>query len=155
MLSVLIAGSTVAGCSDPSPEPATSPTAAAPGAPNTEQPGASAVLDNGPSGAPDSGPPGAAAAQVDEPPGVIACGKAVRAVRDATLMNPGVIADITAATGTADAPVADAAQNLSAAYRTAVAAHDTDAEPDAVAAVSAAAAELVKICDDSGLGTAG
>jgi len=132
MLSVLIAGSTVAGCSDPSPEP----TAAAPSAPGSE-------------------PSGAAAAQADEPPGAIACGKAVRAVQDATLMNPGVITDITAATGTADAPVADAAQNLSAAYNKAVAAHDTDAEPDAVAAVSAAAAELVKICDDSGLETVG
>lgn len=147
MLSVLIAGGPVAGCSDPSPDAATSPTAAAPSAPANEPPGASA--------APDNGPPGAAAAQVDEPPGTIACGKAVQAVRNATLMNPGVITDITAATGTADAPVADAAQRLSAAYSKAVAAHDTDAEPDAVAAVSAAAAELVKICGDSGLETAG
>ena len=132
MLSVLVAGSTVAGCSDPSPKP----TAAAPSAPGSE-------------------PSGAAAAQADEPPGAIACGKAVRAVRDATLMNPGVITDIVAATGTADAPVADAARDLSAAYSKAVAAHDTDAEPDAVAAVSAAAAELVQICDDSGLETVG
>jgi vacuolar-type H+-ATPase subunit H len=70
-------------------------------------------------------------------------------------MNPGVITDITDATRTADAPVADAAQDLSTAYRKAIAAHDTEAEPDAVAAVSAAAAELVKICGDSGLETAG
>jgi len=132
MLSVLIAGCTVAGCAHQSHEP---PAAAA--------------------SASDNEPSGAAAALVDEPPGTIACGKAVQAVREATLMNPDVITDIANAAGTADAPVADAAQDLSAAYSKAVAAHDTDAEPDAVAAVSAAAAELVKICDDSGLETAG
>jgi hypothetical protein len=70
-------------------------------------------------------------------------------------MNPGVVADITTASGTADAPVADAARALSTAYTRAVAAHGTDAEPDAVAAVSAAAAELVAICGDSGLETVG
>lgn len=137
MLPVLITGSTVAGCSHGSPGPATPPTAAT----------ASAVGGN------ES--PGASAAPVDEPPGAIACGKAAQAVRDATLMTPGVISDITLATGTADAPVADAAQRLSAAYAKAVTAHDTEAEPDAVAAVSAAAAELVTICNDSGLETVG
>jgi len=136
--SVLIFGSLVgvsmiAACSSPSSEPASAPPAKASSAPVT----------------------GASALPVDEPPGAIACGKATRAVSDASLMNPGVVADITAASGTADAPVADAAQALSAAYTKAVAAHDTDAEPDAVAAVSAAAAELVKICGDSGLETVG
>ncbi|MGW4945506.1 hypothetical protein ACWEOZ_28390 [Actinoplanes sp. NPDC004185] len=127
----LVGGSMIAACSSPAPEPASPPPAGASSAP-----------------APSATP-------VDEPPGAIACGKAVRAVSDASLMNPGVVADITAASATADAPVADAAQALSAAYTNAVAAHDTDAEPDAVAAVSAAAAELVKICGDSGLETAG
>jgi hypothetical protein len=91
----------------------------------------------------------------DEPPGTIACGKAIRAVRDATLMNPGVIADITNAAATADAPVTDAAQRLSEAYDKAVAAHNKDTEPDAIAAVSGAGAELIQICTDSGLETVG
>jgi hypothetical protein len=137
-LSVLIAGSllaagTVVGCSSPSARPASAP----PASPSPSR------------------APAASAAPVDEPPGAIACDKAVRAVSDASLMNPGVIADITTASGTADAPVADAAQVLSTAYTRAVAAHGTDAEPDAVAAVSAAAAELVAICGDSGLETVG
>jgi hypothetical protein len=70
-------------------------------------------------------------------------------------MNPGVVTDITAAAATADAPVLEAAQALSAAYTEAVAAHGTDAEPDAIAAVSAAAAELTRICAASGLEVAG
>jgi hypothetical protein len=131
----LVGGSMIAACSRSAPEPSSPPPAEASSA--------------------STGPAEASSAPVDEPPGVIACGKAVRAVSEASLMNPGVVADITAASATADAPVADAAQALSAAYTKAVAAHDTDAEPDAVAAVSAAAAELVKICGDSGLETAG
>jgi hypothetical protein len=91
----------------------------------------------------------------DDLPGTVACGKAARALSDGTLMNPGVITDITHAAGTADAPVADAADHLSEAYTEAVGAHGTDAEPDAVAAVSRAAAELIKICRDSGLETVG
>jgi hypothetical protein len=66
-----------------------------------------------------------------------------------------VVTDIADAAGTADAPVADAAQTLATAYTTAVAAHGQATEPDAIAAVSAAAAELVKICSDSGLETVG
>jgi hypothetical protein len=128
MLPVLIAGSLTAGCSHEAHEPTSALPSAAPSAPT---------------------------APVDDPPGAIVCGKAVRAVRAATLMDPGVVTDISTAAGTADAPVADAVQALSAAYTEAVAAHDTDAEPDAVAAVSAAAADLVEICGDSGLETAG
>ena len=128
MMSVVIAGSLLTGCTDPA-DVATPP--------------------------PQTAASSATSAQVDEPPGSIACARAVRAVREATLMNPDVITDITAAAGTADAPVADAAQRLSAAYDAAVTAHDTDTEPDAVAAVSGAAAELVAICGDSGLGPAG
>ena len=125
-VSVLLAGSLTGGCSQATPVPAPKPTAPTP-----------------------------AAAPADEPPGTLACGKAVDAVRDATLMNPGVVTAITAASGTADAPVADAAQTLGKAYTKAISAHGTEAEPDAVAAVSAAAAELVKICGESGLETAG
>ncbi len=125
---VVIAGVLLSGCSDATNEPAPAP----------------------PSSAPSASP-----TPLDEPPGTIACGKAVRAVRDASLMNPGVVSDIAGSSGTADAPVADAAQALSQAYTKAIAAQGTEEEPDAVAAVSAAAAELVKICGDSGLETAG
>jgi len=124
-------------------------------------PGCSGPPDNPPAPAisgPASTPavePSAVEPSADEPPGAIACGKAALAVRDATLMNPGVITDITRASGTADAPVADAAQHLSEAYTEAAGAHGTGAEPDAVAAVSAAAAELLKICSDSGLAAVG
>ena len=127
----LVVASLLAGCSNTSDSPApTAPAAVAPSASAAEPP-------------------------VDEPPGAIVCGKAVDAVRGATLMNPGVVTDISGAAGTADAPVADAAQELSGAYAKAVAARDTGNEPDAVAAVSAAAAELIKVCGDSGLGTVG
>jgi hypothetical protein len=128
LLSVLIAGSMAACSSDTPTDPAPAPTTA---------------------------PPTASVAPIDEPPGTIACGKAVRALRDATLMNPGVITDITNAAVTADAPVAEAAQTLSAAYAKAITAHGTPTEPDAVAAVSGAAAELAKTCSDSGLETVG
>jgi hypothetical protein len=104
---------------------------------------------------PPSAATSASLAPADDPPGALACGEAVRAVRDATLMNPGVITDITNAAGTADAPIAAAALRLSAAYTVALAAHDKDTEPDAIAAVSGAAAELVELCSDSGLQTAG
>jgi hypothetical protein len=130
LLPALIVGSSLAACSNPAAEPQPAPPSAAPA-------------------------PAASTAAPDDPPGTIACGKAVGAVREATLMNPGVITAITAAAGTADAPVADAAQRLSEAYTKAVAAHNKDTEPDAIAAVSAAAAELVAICNDSGLETAG
>src|SRR5688500_3663438 len=93
-LPVLIAGSllaagTVVCCSSPAAEPVSAPPAS------------------------PSPAPGPSATPVDEPPGAIACDKAVRAVSEASLMNPGVVADITTASGTADAPVADAAQALS------------------------------------------
>jgi len=134
--SVLIAGFVAAGCSvddrgTPAPTPA--PVVAPPNA----------------SGQPNLSAP------VDDPPGAMTCGRVVRAVRDATLMVPGVVTDVVQASDTADAPVADAAQRLSARYTAAVAAHGTDGEPDAVAAVSAAAAEMVDVCADSGLETTG
>ncbi|GAB1689675.1 hypothetical protein [Krasilnikovia sp. M28-CT-15] len=99
--------------------------------------------------------PSSASAAVDDPPGTITCTKLTRAIADGTLMEPGVVDDIVATSRTADAPVADAARRLGEAYAAAVAAHGTENEPDAVAAVSAAGAEMSAVCIDSGLETAG
>jgi hypothetical protein len=99
--------------------------------------------------------PPSPSARADDPPGTLTCGKVIRAVREATLMVPGVVAEVAGASATADAPVADAARRLSAAYTAATTARGTDGEPDAVAGVSAAAAEMVDVCADSGLETVG
>ncbi|AGZ39641.1 hypothetical protein AFR_06760 [Actinoplanes friuliensis DSM 7358] len=125
LLLVLIAAVTT-GCSDDTQPPAAAPT-----------------------------PSASVAAQLDDPPGTLTCTKVVSAVREGTLMTPGVVTDIVTASTTADAPVADEAQRLSTAFTAAVAAHNTDNEPDAIAAVSAAAAAMVKVCGDSGLETVG
>lgn len=101
-----------------------------------------------------AGSPSVSAA-VDDPPGSLTCGKAVVALRDGTLMNPGVVEDIAGTAGTADAPVADAAQRLATAFAAAIKAEGDEEEPDAIAAVSAAGAELARICADSGLETTG
>jgi hypothetical protein len=112
----------------------------------SDEPGTDAVA---PAGSPS------AAAAADDPPGSLACGKAVTALRDGTLMTAGVVQDITDAAGTADAPVAAAAQRLSVAFASAIKAEGDEEEPDAIAAVSAAGAEMVRICGDSGLETTG
>jgi phage terminase large subunit-like protein len=91
----------------------------------------------------------------DDPPGSFACALLAEAVADASLMDEGVAAGIMRASATADAPVADAAERLLDAYTGAVAARSSDAEPDAVAAVSAAAADMSGVCSDSGLSTTG
>jgi hypothetical protein len=70
-------------------------------------------------------------------------------------MDPGVVDAIVRASRTADAPVADAAERLAASYASAVAAHGSESEPDAIAAVSVAGADMTKVCDDSGLDTVG
>ena len=62
---------------------------------------------------------------------------------------------IVRASRTADAPVADAAERLAAAYASAVAAHGQESEPDAIAAVSVAGADMTGVCADSGLDTVG
>jgi hypothetical protein len=100
-------------------------------------------------------PSPASLAAADEPPGTIACGRIAEAVEAATLMQPGVITCVNASTATADAPVADAAARLQQAYEQAVKAQGSEDEPDLVAAVSAAAADMVSVCADSGLETAG
>jgi hypothetical protein len=70
-------------------------------------------------------------------------------------MEPGVVTHIVTAATTADAPVADAAQRLATAYAKATASGNTAQEPDAVAAVSAAAADMSGVCTESGLESAG
>ncbi len=93
-------------------------------------------------------------APVDDPPGLLTCRALAAAVRDASLMQPGVVQAVVTASRTADAPVADAAAALGEAYAKALASHDTQSEPDAIAAVSAAAADMSQVCADSGLDSA-
>jgi hypothetical protein len=99
--------------------------------------------------------PSASATEVDDPPGTITCDKLAEAVADSTLMEPGGVDDIVAASSTADAPVADSAHRLATAYASALTAKGSDGEPDAIAAVSAAGADMSGICADSGLETVG
>jgi hypothetical protein len=98
---------------------------------------------------------GASPSEVDDPPGAITCRRLEDAVHDATLMDPGVVDAIVTASATADAPVADAAHRLAAAYASAVTAKGSDSEPDAIAAVSKAGADMAGVCADSGLETVG
>lgn len=98
--------------------------------------------------------PSVSAAPSDDPPGLLTCRELAVAVRDASLMEPGVVQSVVAASGTADAPVADAAAALGQAYAQALSSHGTQSEPDAIAAVSAAAADMSQVCADSGLDTA-
>ena len=91
----------------------------------------------------------------EDVPGEVACRALVAAVRDATLMNTGVVDTIGTASSTADAPIADAGRRLADAYRAATAARGTDTEPDAVAAVSAAGADMTRVCQESGLDAVG
>ena len=137
----VLAAVLLAGCSAPAEAPKTAPAPSA---------GASA---GAPAGASAGAPAGASA--VDEPPGTLACHKIGEAARAGSLMQPGVVTDVTRSTATADAPVADAAGRLQEAYERAVRAQGSENEPDLVAAVSAAAAEMVSVCADSGLETAG
>ena len=108
---------------------------------------------------PASAPPATIATSVEPSvgnlPGADACRLLRAAVTDATLMDPGVAAAIAGSAADADAPIADAAQRLLSAYDRAVASSGTEGEPDAVAAVSAAGADLTEVCDESGLDTVG
>ena len=112
---------------------------------------------------PAPGPPAAAAssgetgtvAGPDNPPGTRTCSLLVQGVRNASLMQPGVVDAVVAASRSADAPIADAARRLAAAYASAVAARNTQEEPDAIANVSAAGAEMAGVCNDAGLESTG
>jgi hypothetical protein len=126
------------------PQPIVSPSA-----------GSAPAASNGASGNAPAPTASDDAAVVDDPPGSMACGELQDAVTGATLMEAGVVDRIVRYSGTADAPVADSAQRLAVAYAAAVAAHGSDNEPDAVAAVSVAGADMTKICDESGLDTVG
>jgi len=94
-------------------------------------------------------------AVVDDPPGTATCALLADAIGKANLMQDGIVDGIVAASSTADAPVADAAQRLAGTYRTAVEASGQASEPDAIADVSAAAADMSSVCADSGLRTVG
>ena len=148
---VLLASAALAGCSHDAttptkpnlPSTASAPAAsaqvAAPSAPATVS--AAAVL-------PTAEPDGA-------PPGTETCAELGTAVSEATLMQPGIVDRIVAASAPADAPVADAARRLATAYAAAIAAKGAAREPDAVAAVSAAAADMDGVCNESGLESSG
>ncbi|HET6478561.1 MAG TPA: hypothetical protein VFG35_00765 [Actinoplanes sp.] len=94
-------------------------------------------------------------ASVDDPPGSLTCTALAATIADGTLMTPGVVDDVVRAGTTADAPVADAAERLAAAYAAAISAAGSEQEPDAVAAVVAAASDMSSVCSDSGLRTVG
>jgi hypothetical protein len=128
------------------PQPIVSPSAGSAPAP---------TASNGASGNAAAPTASDGATVFDDPPGSMACGELRDAVTGATLMEAGVVDRIVRYSSSADAPVADSAQRLAAAYAAAVAAHGTDNEPDAVAAVSVAGADMSTICDESGLDTVG
>ncbi|MEU4239873.1 hypothetical protein [Actinoplanes sp. NPDC026619] len=91
----------------------------------------------------------------DDPSGSAACARLAAAVAAGSLMDAGVADDIVSSSRTADAPLADSADRLEAAYRAAVAAAGKADEPDKVAAVSAAASDMSGVCAESGLQTVG
>ncbi|GAB2596928.1 hypothetical protein Aab01nite_72380 [Paractinoplanes abujensis] len=91
----------------------------------------------------------------EDPPGAQACAALAQAIEDSSLMTEGVVDAVVRASATADAPVADAAERLRTAYGKAVSSAGTESEPDAVAAVSAAASDMSSVCSDSGLRTVG
>ena len=156
---VSVSVAVLAGCSGGDDRP-TAPTA--PGV-STSMSGASGQIPSGPAGVPGPGPsvaglPGAGqsgGALIDDPPGLVTCAHLAAAIEAGTLMVPGIVDGIANASRTADAPVADAADRLKSAYARAVAASNTANEPDAVAAVSAAASDMSGVCADSGLRTVG
>jgi hypothetical protein len=96
-----------------------------------------------------------AGAMADDPAGAVTCAQLAVAIAAGSLMTPGVVDGIVAASWTADAPLADAARRLDAAYRAAVAAADKDDEPDKIAAVGGAASDMSAVCVESGLRTFG
>jgi len=91
----------------------------------------------------------------NDPSGTTTCHLLAQAVLNATLMDPGTVDQIVATGSTADAPLAEAAHRLATTYATALAAKGRDDEPEMIAAVSAAGAEMTTVCQDSGLDTVG
>jgi hypothetical protein len=145
---------TVSGCDQDKPTPPASfSTHPATGSPAAQPPSPP------PAGSLAAQPPAQSSVPTAEvsgaPPGTRTCSDLTTAITRATLMDPGVVARIAAASATADAPVADAAQRLAAAYAKAAISKGTSQEPDAVAAVSAAAADMAGVCEESGLESVG
>lgn len=123
--------------------------------PAAASPAMSPSTDPSATGPSTTGPSTTDPSATDDEPGTVVCGALASAINDGTLMNPGIVDAIVAASGTADAPIADAARRLAASYATATAAVGTEDEPDAVAEVSATAADMSDICGESGLDTVG
>jgi hypothetical protein len=125
--------------------------------PPSARPASPAAQSASPAAPPQlSTPPGVPTAEASGAlPGTRTCADLSAAISRANLMEPGVVDRIVAAASTADAPVADAAQRLATAYAKATRSKNTAQEPDAVAAVSAAAADMAGVCDESGLESAG
>jgi hypothetical protein len=131
----------LAGCGHSTPSPQAPPAAR----PATTS---AAARPSAPAGVPTAEDSGAL-------PGTRTCADLNAAVSQASLMEPGVVDGIVAASSTADAPVADAARRLAAAYARATTSKGTVQEPDTVAAVSAAAADMAGVCAESGLESVG
>jgi len=136
----------LAGCgrdaTAPSTPASTAPTSLAPGVANATEPSG-------------TGAPQSSVEPFGAPPGTLTCAELGDSIRRASLMQQGVVDGIIRTSGTADAPVASAAQRLAAAYAVAVVAKGSEGEPDAVAAVSAAAVDMQGVCEQSGLATTG
>jgi hypothetical protein len=159
---VVAVAAALAGCSGGDGRPATTaPNDATPAVPGSATqagsgPGSSAVpAGSGPGPSALPAYPGQAPPAADNPPGLITCAQLAAAIAAGSLMTPGVVDGIANAAETADAPVADAARRLKNSYDQAVAAKNKANEPDAVAAVSAAASDMSGVCADSGLRTVG
>jgi hypothetical protein len=138
-LVALVAAGGAGGCGDAKP----SSTAPAPGSAAERPAGGGASAG------------GRTAGAADDPPGTFTCALLADAVAKGSLMDTGVVDGIVSASGSADAPVSDAAQRLASAYAAAKSSSGSESEPDAIAAVSAAAADMSGICADSGLKSVG
>jgi hypothetical protein len=173
LAAIVACAAALAGCSTAVRPAKTAPSPLSPAPPGPGQPSPSGPGDGlggegpgagagggpgtGPVGGVPGGPEGSASggAVADSPPGTITCALLAAAISAGSLMSPGVVDGIVNAAQTADAPVGDAAERLKNAYAQAVAAKNKANEPDAVAAVSAAASDMSGVCADSGLRTAG
>jgi len=92
---------------------------------------------------------------VDSPLGVLACARSTAAIDAGSFRTPGVVDEIVAASATADAPPADAADRWGASSRAAVGATSEPDEPDKIAAVGAAASDMSDVCAASGRRSSG
>jgi hypothetical protein len=138
----------------PSDPAFSSPASASPSAP-ASPPRSAASVPSAASAASAASVPSADSSASEDVPGMVACGALASAINDGTIMHAGVVDAIVAAAAAADTPISDAAKRLAGAYATATAAVGTEDEPDAVADVSAVAADMSDVCGESGLDTVG